>query len=49
MRSDSYYINALVVLPEKTMTQVIDELIDSLKISEVDKNSTTPLRVKPTV
>jgi hypothetical protein len=30
-------------LTEKTMTQVIDELIDSLKMPEIDKNSDTPL------
>ncbi|MEB3179781.1 MAG: hypothetical protein VKL59_12205 [Nostocaceae cyanobacterium] len=36
-------------LTEKTMTQVIDELIDSLKIPEVDKNSTAPFPVKPKV
>jgi hypothetical protein len=34
-------------LSEKTMTQVIDELIDSLKMPEIDKNSTAPLPVKP--
>ncbi len=30
-------------LTEKTMTQVIDEMIDSLKIPEIDKNEGTPL------
>lgn len=36
-------------LTEKTMTQVIDEMIDSLKIPEVGKNSTAPLPVTPSV
>lgn len=35
-------------LTEKTMTQVIDEFIDSLKIPDTDKNSTAPLSVSPT-
>jgi len=30
-------------LTEKTMTQVIDELIDSLKIPEIGNSSSTPL------
>ncbi|GET37289.1 hypothetical protein MiSe_20420 [Microseira wollei NIES-4236] len=30
-------------LTEKTMTQVIDELIDSLKIPETGNSSSTPL------
>lgn len=34
---------------DKTMTQVIEELIDSLPTSNNDKNSTTPLPVKPAV
>lgn len=29
-------------LKDKTMTQVVEELIDSLKIPEIDKNSTVP-------
>ncbi len=34
---------------DKTMTQVMEELIDSLEIPEIDKNSTTLFSVKPTV
>jgi hypothetical protein len=34
---------------DKTMTQVMEELIDSLEIPELDKNSTTLLPIKPTV
>ena len=32
------------VQADKTMTQVIEELIDSLPTPEIDKNSDTPLR-----
>ncbi len=34
---------------DKTMTQVMEELIDSLEIPEIDKNSNTLFSVKPTV
>ncbi|GET42514.1 hypothetical protein MiSe_73320 [Microseira wollei NIES-4236] len=32
---------------DKTMTQVVEELIDSLKTPEIDKNSTAPSQVNP--
>jgi hypothetical protein len=31
---------------DTTMTHVIEDFIDSLKISEIDKNSDTPSRVE---
>ena len=34
-------------LKDKTMTQVMEELIDSLEIPEIDKSSTTLVPVKP--
>lgn len=34
-------------LTEKTMTQVIDELIDALKIPEIANNEITPLPRQP--
>ncbi|KOP23703.1 hypothetical protein AMR41_24540 [Hapalosiphon sp. MRB220] len=36
-------------MKDTTMTHVIEDLIDSLKIPDVDKNSTTPQPVKPAV
>lgn len=33
---------------DKTMTQVVEELIDSLPILETDKNETAPLLVSDT-
>lgn len=36
-------------MKDTTMTHVIENLIDSLKIPEADKNSTVPLPVKPSV
>lgn len=36
-------------MKDTTMTHVIEDFIDSLKISELDKNSTTPRTVKPAV
>jgi putative heme iron utilization protein len=33
---------------DKTMTQIVEELIDSLDTSEIDKNSTVPFPVNPT-
>ncbi|HEY9799557.1 MAG TPA: hypothetical protein V6D25_04305 [Leptolyngbyaceae cyanobacterium] len=34
---------------EKTVTQVVEDWIDRLPNAEIDKNSTTPLPVKPVV
>lgn len=33
-------------LKDKKMTQVVEECIDSLKVSEIDKNSSAPLPIK---
>lgn len=35
-------------MKDKTMTNVIEDLIDSLQMSEIDKNSTTPLSYQST-
>jgi hypothetical protein len=34
-------------MKDTTMTHVIEDFIDSLKLEELDKNSTTPRPVKP--
>ncbi|WP_235147885.1 MULTISPECIES: hypothetical protein [Fischerella] len=36
-------------MKDTTMTHVIEDLIDSLNIPDIDKNSTTPQPVKPAV
>jgi hypothetical protein len=36
-------------MKDTTMTHVVEDWIDSLKIPEIDKNSTTFLPIKPTV
>ncbi|MBD2292285.1 hypothetical protein H6G06_01995 [Anabaena sphaerica FACHB-251] len=34
---------------DKTVTQIVEDWIDRLPNTEIDKNSTTPLPVKPAV
>jgi len=46
MRMSERRLNKLrlyAAIKDTTMTRVVEELIDSLKIPEIDKNSDTPL------